>query len=330
MILFAQNNPIFQGGTNDGAAEVRAENPNQNTIFNGATDDGFAQGRTEVAANSSVYFGGSDDGYSVRRLSRTSNNDIFNGGSDDGYHSVRLSRSSNNPIYAGGIGDGYDLDRAERQSHNPIFAGGIDDGYDQFRFIGIPPSVNPNLPVELLSFEAWWEQEQVALYWVTASEDNVDYFDVERGTDARLFSPIVRRGAEGSPQSVQEYEDLDINPLYGRTYYRLKAVDLDGSLSYSPIVSVFKDPAASWEMSVFPNPTQGKVELVLNGVIENEANIILTDLLGRQLSVPRRVDQTPKQLKAEIDLSQLASGIYVLSVWIEGSETVISEKVYKQ
>ncbi|MEL7530229.1 MAG: T9SS type A sorting domain-containing protein [Bacteroidota bacterium] len=330
LLLWAQNNPIFQGGSNDGASETRSETNAHNAIFSGTTHDGYAQSRAVVSSNSRIYFGGSEDGYSVRRVSRPYNNGIFNGGADDGYHSVHLSRMANNPIYVGGIGDGYDRHRVERSSHNAIFVGGSNDGYDQFRLIGIPPSVNPNLPLEILNFEAWWEQDQVALYWVTASEDNVKYFEVERSTDARLFSPIVRRGAEGNAQSLQAYEDFDLKPLYGRTYYRLKAVDLDGSLSYSPIVSVQRALQANWELSVFPNPSRDRVALILNAEMEQQARIILTDLLGRQLSVPRRVNQTKHQLKAEIDLSQLASGIYVLSVYLEGTKVVLSEKVYKQ
>lgn len=330
LFLWAQNNPIFQGGNDDGATETRTETTAQNTIFSGANEDGYSQARAVVSSNSGIHLGGSGDGYSVRRMSRPDNNRIFNGGIDDGYHSVRLSTKGNNPIYAGGAGDGFDHYFVERLSHNPIFAGGSDDGYDQFRLVGIPPSVNPNLPVEILNFEAWWEGEQVALYWVTAGEDNLNYYEVERSTDAKLFSPIVRRAAEGNPQSLQEYEDLDLEPLFGRTYYRLKAVDLDGSLTYSPIVSLKRDPQANWEMSVFPNPTKDKLELRINANMEQQATIILTDLLGRRLSVPRRVNQTQHQLNAEIDLSQLPSGIYVLSVWLEGTEVVLSEKVYKQ
>ncbi|MEL6652935.1 MAG: T9SS type A sorting domain-containing protein [Bacteroidota bacterium] len=328
--LGAQNNPIFGGGNEDGQAVARQNRQDNNPIFAGGREDGHTIARINRESNNLIFLGGTDDGYSVRRLSRPNNNPIFEGGREDGFAERRIAREANNSIFAGGSDDGYDRGFAERKSHNDIFEGGIDDGYDQFRIIGIPPSVNPNLPVEILGFEAWWEEDVVQLYWLTTNEDNLAHFEVERSTDASLYQPILRQPAIAAPQSIQEYTDQDPEPLWGRSYYRLKAVDFDGSLTYSPVVSLYREASRDWQLLVYPNPTVDQVQVSLRGQWTSPPQLVLTDLVGKELSVPRSGYQNDTELNASLDLSRLPSGLYLLTVWTSDGQGVMSQKIYKQ
>ncbi len=96
---------------------------------------------------------------------------------------------------------------------------------------------NP-LPIELLDFRAERDQDQVDIYWSTASEINNEYFIVERSTDGRNFKEIIRQDGAGNSQVTLNYSDVDLSPETGINYYRLKQVDYNGSYSYSAIIPV--------------------------------------------------------------------------------------------
>jgi hypothetical protein len=98
--------------------------------------------------------------------------------------------------------------------------------------------VNP-LPAELISFKAEVKEKKVALEWTTASEINVDYFEVQRSTNGVDFVPVGYKKAAGNTTIRQHYQFVDEQPLYGLSYYRLHTVDFDGSSKTSSVRSVY-------------------------------------------------------------------------------------------
>ncbi|TAL60780.1 MAG: hypothetical protein EPN85_06465 [Bacteroidetes bacterium] len=62
------------------------------------------------------------------------------------------------------------------------------------------------LPVELLSFSANCKNNSVKLYWQTASEQNNDYFEVERSTDGKIFESIGNAKGAGNSSTISNYE----------------------------------------------------------------------------------------------------------------------------
>jgi hypothetical protein len=94
------------------------------------------------------------------------------------------------------------------------------------------------LPVELLSFNAVREKNQVELKWITASEKNNDFFTIERSRDGYLFSALETIKGGGNSAQQLNYFFQDRNPYAGRSFYRLKQTDFDGRFTYSPVVAV--------------------------------------------------------------------------------------------
>ena len=114
------------------------------------------------------------------------------------------------------------------------------------------------LPIELLTFEAIENGNDVELNWSTASEQNNNFFTLERSYDGFEFSPIgiIPSGAPNGNSSVQlNYSFTDKNADYGIIYYRLKQTDYDHTFSYSNLISVHNSDARDFE--IFPNPNDG-------------------------------------------------------------------------
>ncbi|HET9503660.1 MAG TPA: T9SS type A sorting domain-containing protein [Hymenobacter sp.] len=128
------------------------------------------------------------------------------------------------------------------------------------------PSINPlsssasgPLPVQLVSFAAARQGSGVRVTWATASEKNSDYFVVERSLDGHTFARVARVAAQGTTAQGHAYASLDGAAPAARLYYRLRQVDLDGTVAYSPVVTVAAADAATAELILAPNPARESV-----------------------------------------------------------------------
>lgn len=118
------------------------------------------------------------------------------------------------------------------------------------------------LPIELISFNAKANIDHVLLRWVTASETNNDYFTIEKSKDGLVFTPIAIIEGAGNSSTEITYQEKDLNPLHGVSYYRLKQTDFNGDTSYSKIKSVeFIKP----DFKLYPNPSVSNNHLMPGG-----------------------------------------------------------------
>jgi len=125
--------------------------------------------------------------------------------------------------------------------------------------LGSTTILNP-LPMKLEDFNAkWLSGGNVALSWQTAQEENTDRFMIQRSGDGINWETIGTLGAAGSSSSELSYAYTDAKPLPAQDYYRLILVDLDGSLTYSPIAVV--NSSVSNSIRIFPNPATDHVNI---------------------------------------------------------------------
>jgi protocatechuate 3,4-dioxygenase beta subunit len=94
------------------------------------------------------------------------------------------------------------------------------------------------LPLKLLSFEGGVREDEVGLWWATAEEQNVDRIEIERSENAKDYELIGTVKAKGNSSTVTNYSFVDSDPLAGKSFYRLKIIDMDGSTYFSQIVPV--------------------------------------------------------------------------------------------
>lgn len=90
------------------------------------------------------------------------------------------------------------------------------------------------LPLTLLDFNGRIERNLVALEWLTSGEINTKQFILQRSKDI-AFKDIGTIPAQ-SLTGVNKYNFVDMSPLSGNNFYRIKIIDKDGKFSYSNIV----------------------------------------------------------------------------------------------
>ena len=81
---------------------------------------------------------------------------------------------------------------------------------------------NTVLPVEWLSFDVENDDDQINLYWATASEINVSHFEIQHSIDGLVFQFIEEIEAVGNSSEVSFYDSYDVHKIAGYNYYRIK------------------------------------------------------------------------------------------------------------
>ncbi|MDB5122543.1 MAG: C-terminal target protein [Mucilaginibacter sp.] len=146
---------------------------------------------------------------------------------------------------------------------------------------------NPALGVHLLDFTATQVTGGAQVNWKTENEQNYTNFTVERSTDKGLTFNAIG-GFISSAQGT--YGLLDQNPANGYRY-RLKLDDLNGTVSYSKVVTLqYSAPGDNTLVSnniiVYPNPSTGIINVALAGVAKTNP---LTQLTLSSLQAPATV-----------------------------------------
>ncbi|MBF8962791.1 T9SS type A sorting domain-containing protein [Pontibacter sp. FD36] len=186
-------------------------------------------------------------------------------------------------------------------------------------------AINP-LPVELTSFKATAQNNQVVLNWTTASETDNDRFEVERSNDGRTFTKIGIVKGKGTSSLTNFYTFKDANPGTGTNYYRLRQVDFDGKFEYSKTVAAnIKANAAS--VKAYPNPSQEYVRVELATEEIGQAQVMIMDVQGRVI-LERKIIIEGRFTELELPTQDLATGVYFLK--IKGANMDTTTKLVKQ
>jgi hypothetical protein len=199
------------------------------------------------------------------------------------------------------------------------YVGGIDGtvtGPDSF----VPGNAGP-LPIELISFNATLLGNVIEISWATAAEIDNDYFTLERSEDGINWNIIGEEKGAGNSTVRLDYRFVDYNPIPGLSYYRLKQTDYDGQFEYFDPAVVLYEPDNPFK--VFPNPTTDYIQLTTSSELNN-AVISIKNMNGQAQSIS--ID--PSNHQANIDLSGLPTGVYLLEIVFP--ESVLSKRIVKK
>ncbi len=191
-------------------------------------------------------------------------------------------------------------------------------------------------PFELISFNAIETRDTIYnkliinLEWKTASEMNTDKFIIEKDTlpvpvlsipffPEGEFTPIGELDAAGNTMEIRTYNFSDTSDLgRGNFLYRIKGVDKDGSFGYSEEIMIYnltdvveQISSNSLIESIFPNPTDGIFNILLNSNDLDYINMSLYDSKGTLLF---NTSNKKSNSLINMDISEFPSGEYYINV----------------
>ncbi|MTI21697.1 T9SS type A sorting domain-containing protein [Fulvivirga sp. RKSG066] len=168
------------------------------------------------------------------------------------------------------------------------------------------------LPVTLVSFTASAVNKGVELNWVTATEVNNDYFEIQHAVDEINFKTIAKVDGAGNSEKALSYSYLDKMPNEGANYYRLKQVDFDKTTSYSKPVKVDYNSLPNVSIEIYPNPVVDK--LYINSMQNlSDVEMTLYASTGAEIGIDA-IKQTISDQRTELNLEHLTSGVYLLEL----------------
>ncbi len=178
------------------------------------------------------------------------------------------------------------------------------------------------LPIELLEFKATLQEGGTVLTnWTTAVEIDNDYFTVERSRDGDVYLPIGTISGVGYSSMEQHYTFLDLTPISGWSYYRLRQTDFNGlSEVFEPVavnvveneldINIFSSENGTYTIETYS---------VKDGVGTIEVfNVLGNRVINQSIQIPQGITRTT------IPLDFLSSGVYTLRTSMEGNFDMVS------
>lgn len=177
------------------------------------------------------------------------------------------------------------------------------------------------LAVKMKFFEAYRADLYNFLTWVTLSENNNQYFEVERSADGMNFSTIGKLDGQINSRTEHRYTFNDEKPLM-LSFYRLKQVDIHGVVTYSRIVRVVREALPVTLNITFPNPAHDILKLNLETSEAGPARLNIVDISGKSL-VNKTINLQKGISQENLVISKLAPGVYYLIVTRENSRKTV-------
>jgi hypothetical protein len=188
-----------------------------------------------------------------------------------------------------------------------------------------------SLPVEFGDVTAQYETQRrtVMIRWSTFNERNNEGFEVEKSADGNLFEQIGFIAGAGSSGKTLNYELEDpwIGTQAVRLFYRIKQIDFDGSVNYSPVVEALV-PAHSSDLTITAafQPMEKRIQVTVTSSSGTGLTFRLLSLSGRVVAekpapVPAGHTDTHWDLPKSI-----SPGVYLFQA-INGKTLVCSQKV---
>jgi hypothetical protein len=182
-------------------------------------------------------------------------------------------------------------------------------------------ALNVVVPVEITTFSANAEINNVSLTWETATETNNNGFEVERKTADKWESiGFVKGNGTSSQFSKYTFKD-NISELNAeKAVYRLKQIDLDGTFKYSKEIEValVNGPKEYTLFQNYPNPFNPTTTIKYSVPFESNVKISVYNITGQLIKVLVNSEQPTGNHEVTFSTNsngvQLSSGIYFYSI----------------
>ncbi|HAY34897.1 MAG TPA: hypothetical protein DCY06_12270 [Bacteroidetes bacterium] len=169
---------------------------------------------------------------------------------------------------------------------------------------------SPFIPVNMVSFNASINGNEVNLSWKTATETNNKGFDVERN-DGQSWSKIAFVTGNGTTTEANTYSYLDKPESKGLIKYRLKQIDFDGTYEYSDIVEVNVGAPVKFDLAQnYPNPFNPVTTIKYSLASKANVELKIYNILGKEVARIVNEVQDAGNYSIEFNASKFASGVY--------------------
>lgn len=170
---------------------------------------------------------------------------------------------------------------------------------------------NETLPILLSSFDLVKKETYVEIQWVSQTELNNDFYELERAVGGSEFSVIAKIDGAGNSQSPIAYSYQDYINNDGLVYYRLKQTDFDGKFEYFDIKTIDASDLRASKLKIMPNRAKSgsRVKIVGLPASDEPVELRLFDLAGRNSF---QIEMDFEFGQHSFVIPNIQSGVYIL------------------
>lgn len=195
----------------------------------------------------------------------------------------------------------------------------------QGNFVISQINIEEVIPVELTSFTAGVNGNNVTLSWTTATEKNNYGFEIERRDENSLFTKIGFINGTGTTTEECVYSYEDNLTVSGKYYYRLKQVDFNGEFEYSNEIEVLNSIPSTLNLCQnYPNPFNPST--VIKYEIPQSGNVTLKlyDISGMEIATLVNQEKEPGTYEYTLSATglKLSSGVYFYKLQSNGFTSI--------
>jgi len=176
-------------------------------------------------------------------------------------------------------------------------------------------STGAPLPLTLKNWQVRLENKVIKLNWNTVYEGPNAFFEIERSLDGKNF--LVLNQIKGAGHNA-DYSWIDQSPLNGKSFYRLKIVELN-KISYSRIIPIVNDQK-QLITSIYADASQ--IHLQVNS---NRTGSGILTILNYSGSIVKKqsLNITSSNSGITVPISELAPGNYFLRITTSNGSTAV-------
>lgn len=174
-----------------------------------------------------------------------------------------------------------------------------------------------NLPVIWSYINANNHGNNAIVFWGTSSQQNNDFFQIEKSGDGRNFYEIGKVDGNGTNYNSNDYEFYDYN-FVESSYYRVRQVDYDRSSEVSKLVFIAKEASLD-NIIVYPTQLLSGQKLTLISSKTEQLKIHLFDVSGRPIQTWIVSEGGPQSLS----MDDQPSGLYFITILRESGKTEV-------
>ncbi|MFY7899557.1 MAG: T9SS type A sorting domain-containing protein, partial [Chitinophagaceae bacterium] len=192
----------------------------------------------------------------------------------------------------------------------------LSQGNNRFELL-FTTSTTP-LPTNFISVSAQQKGIAIEVGFITSNETNMHVYEVEESKDGSSFT----KGAtlEAKNTAINNYTWLDVNVNNGNNYYRVKAIEKNGTIKYSQVVNVNVGKQSA-SFKVYPNPVKGGVvNLQLTDIERGVYTVRVLNNLGQEVANKQMVHNGGNAIET-IGIGNVPTGKYNMII-TNGASTV--------
>lgn len=185
------------------------------------------------------------------------------------------------------------------------------------------------LGADIFSFTAVKkENDLVDIQWITLNEKTNRKYELQLSTDGRRFVGVAQFAAKAVAETgTYRYQHRFEPGAAGKQIFRLKQIEQDGTVKYSPVRVVEIGNANKVHLRLYPNPATGPTTLLFDNSKRGNWNVELYSLSGQLL----KRYQFSNALMARINTNhELSRGMYMVKIVNRDSHEIFVERLTVQ